>query len=108
MVFAFYFVFLHNRKICIVMLENIKHKIEQLIAAYEKEKMERIRLQEALQLAQRQNETYKLQITELEREIDNLKLTKAFMADSSDNTQAIKKIDRLMKEIDKCISLMEG
>lgn len=90
------------------MLENIKHKIEQLIAAYEKEKMERINLQEALQLAQRQNETYKMQITELEREIDNLKLTKAFMADSSDNTQAIKKIDRLMKEIDKCISLMEG
>ena len=90
------------------MLENIKHKIEQLIAAYEKEKMERINLQEALQLAQRQNETYKLQITELEREIDNLKLTKAFMADGTDNVQAIKKIDRLMKEIDKCISLMEG
>ena len=90
------------------MLENIKHKIDQLIAAYEKEKMERINLQEALQLAKIQNETYKMQITELEREIDNLKLTKAFMADSSDNTQAIKKIDRLMKEIDKCISLMEG
>ena len=90
------------------MLENIKHKIEQLIAAYEKEKMERIRLQEALHQSQKQNETYRLQITELEREIDNLKLTKAFMADSSDNTQAIKKIDRLMKEIDRCISLMEG
>ena len=90
------------------MLENIKHKIEQLIAAYEKEKMERINLQEALDQVQKQNEAYKLQITELEREIDNLKLTKAFMADSSDNTQAIKKIDRLMKEIDKCISLMEG
>ena len=90
------------------MLETIKHKIEQLIAAYEKEKMERINLQEALHLAQKQNEAYKLQITELEREIDNLKLTKAFMADSSDNTQAIKKIDRLMKEIDRCISLMEG
>ena len=90
------------------MLENIKHKIEQLIAAYEKEKMERINLQEALDQARKQNEAYKLQITELEREIDNLKLTKAFMADSSDNTQAIKKIDRLMKEIDRCISLMEG
>ena len=90
------------------MLENIKHKIEQLIAAYEKEKMERINLQEALHLAQKQNESYRLQITELEREIDNLKLTKAFMADGTDNAQAIKKIDRLMKEIDKCISLMEG
>ena len=90
------------------MLENIKHKIEQLIAAYEKERMERICLQEALHQAQKQNETYKTQITELEREIDNLKLTKAFMADGADNAQAIKKIDRLMKEIDKCISLMEG
>ena len=90
------------------MLANIKQKIEQLIAAYEKEKMERIRLQEALHQSQKQNEAYKLQITELEREIDNLKLTKAFMADGTDNVQAIKKIDRLMKEIDKCISLMEG
>ena len=90
------------------MLENIKHKIEQLIAAYEKEKMERIRLQEALQQSQKQNEAYKTQIIELEREIDNLKLTKAFMADGTDNVQAIKKIDRLIKEIDKCISLMEG
>ena len=90
------------------MLETIKHKIEQLIAAYEKERMERIRLQDALQQSQKQNETYKTQITELEREIDNLKLTKAFMADGADNAQAIKKIDRLMKEIDKCISLMEG
>ena len=90
------------------MLENIKQKIEQLIAAYEKEKMERISLQESLEQAQKQNEAYKLQITELEREIDNLKLTKAFMADGTDKTQAIKKIDRLMKEIDKCISLMEG
>ena len=90
------------------MLENIKHKIEQLIAAYEKEKMERIRLQEALHQSQKQNETYRLQITELEREIDNLKLTKAFMASGTDNAQAVKKIDRLMKEIEKCISLMEG
>ena len=90
------------------MLENIKHKIEQLIAAYEKEKMERIRLQEALHQSQKQNETYRLQMTELEREIDNLKLTQAFMAGGTDNAHAIKKIDRLMKEIDKCISLMEG
>ena len=90
------------------MLENIKHKIEQLIAAYEKEKMERIRLQEALHQSQKQNEAYRLQITELEREIDNLKLTTAFMASGTDNVQAVKKIDRLIKEIDKCISLMEG
>ena len=90
------------------MLDNIKQKIGQLIAAYEKERMERIKLQAALEQSQKQNESYKTQITELERQIDNLKLTSAFMADGSNNDQAKKKIDRLMKEIDKCIKLMEG
>ena len=90
------------------MLDNIKQKIGQLIAAYEKERMERIRLQAALEQSQKQNEAYKMQITELERQIDNLKLTSAFMADGSNSDQARKKIDRLMKEIDKCIKLMEG
>ena len=90
------------------MLDNIKQKIGQLIAAYERERMERIKLQAALEQSQKQNEAYKMQITELERQIDNLKLTSAFMADGSNNDQAKKKIDRLMKEIDKCIKLMEG
>ena len=90
------------------MLVDIKQKIERLIAAYEKEKMERIKLQDALQQSQQQNETYKTQISELERQIDNLKLTQAFVADEANNEQARKKIDRLLKEIDKCISLMEG
>ena len=90
------------------MLATIKQKIERLIAVYEQERMERIRLQESLQQSQLQNETYRTQIKELERQIDNLKLTQAFVADGTDNTEARKKIDRLMKEIDKCISLMEG
>ena len=45
---------------------------------------------------------------ELERQIDNLKRTEAFMAGGADTASAKKKIDRLMKEIDRCISLMEG
>ena len=90
------------------MIENVKQKIQQLIAAYEKEKMERERLQTVLQQAEAQNETYKMQIIELERQIDNLKLTEAFMAGGSDTTQARKKIDSLIKEIDRCISAMEG
>ena len=90
------------------MLDNIKQKIGQLIAAYEKERMERIRLQEALQQSENQNETYKMQIKELERQIDNLKLTEAFMAGGADTAAAKKKINSLMKEIDRCIALMEG
>ena len=100
--------FLQDGFKCFAMLGNVKQKIQQLIAAYEKERMERERLQTALQKAEVQNETYKTQIIELEREIDNLKLTKAFMADGTDTVQARKKIDSLIREIDRCITAMEG
>ena len=90
------------------MLETIKQKIQQLIAAYEAERAERERLLTALIQAEEQNETYRKQITELERQIDNLKLTEAFMAGGADTAAAKKKINSLMKEIDRCIALMEG
>ena len=56
------------------MLDIVKQKIGQLIAAYEAEKMERTRLQAELEQVKTQNETYRKQITDLERQIDNLKL----------------------------------
>lgn len=91
------------------MLDTVKQSIRQLIAAYEKERMERIRLQAELEESRTQNETCKKQIIELERQIDNLKLTEAFKASTSGNSlEARKKIDGLIKQIDKCISLMEG
>ena len=98
---------MHDGLKCFAMLDNVKQKIQQLIAAYEQEKMERVRLQAALKQVETQNETYKMQIIELERQIDNLKLTEAFMA-SGDTGQAKKKIDSLIREIDRCISAMEG
>ena len=90
------------------MLETVKEKITRLIAAYETEKMEREKLQSELEQTRTQNETYRKQIIELERQIDNLKLTEAFMAGGADTAAAKKKINSLMKEIDRCIALMEG
>ena len=89
------------------MLETVKEKITRLIAAYETEKMEREKLQAELEQTRTQNETYRKQIIELERQIDNQKLAGAFMT-GSDTAASKKKIDKLIKEIDKCISLMEG
>ena len=88
------------------MLDAIKQKITQLIAAYESEKAESTRLRTELEKSSRQNEAYKKQIIELERQIDNQRLAGAFL--NGDNTESKKKIDKLIKEIDKCISLMEG
>ena len=90
------------------MLETLKEGIQQLIAAYETEKAERLRLQSALTQSQAKEEAYRQQIIELERQIDNLKLTEAFKASSGNSPEARKKIDGLIREIDRCISLMEG
>ena len=90
------------------MIDQLKKRIQQLISAYETEREARKRLEAELERSENQNESYRKQITELERTIDNLKLADAFKSGNSDNTEARKKIDRLIKEIDQCITLMEG
>ena len=90
------------------MLETIKQKIAQLIAVYEAEKAERERVQALLEQAEVQNRQYREQITELNRTIDNLKLAEAFKAGHASSPEAKKKIDSLIRDIDKCISLIEG
>ena len=87
------------------MLDELRQKITQLIAAYESEKAECDRLRAALEKSMKQNDTYEQQIIELERQIDNHKLAGAFL--NGNNAESKKRIDRLIKEIDKCISLME-
>ena len=91
-----------------MMLETVKHKITRLIAAYEKEKSERTIAQKELEQSKAQNETYRKQIIELERQIDNLKLTEAFKGRAINSTEAKRKVDSLVKEIDRCIKLIEG
>lgn len=90
------------------MIEKLRQRIQELISAYETERHERKRLESELEMAAIQNKAYKEQIIELERTIDNLKLADAFKSGNADNTEARKKIDKLIKEIDKCITLMEG
>ena len=88
------------------MFDAVRQKIAQLMAAYESEKAECERLRAALEQSTSQNEAYQKQIIELERQIDNQKLAGAFL--NGDNTESKKKIDKLIKEIDKCITLIKG
>ncbi len=91
------------------MLENIKASIERLIAAYERLKVENDALRENIGQIRLQNEDYRKQITELEKQIDNLKLSGAILGgDPARSGKGKESIDRLIREIDRCISLMEG
>ena len=90
------------------MLDTLKQPIVKLIAAYETEKSDRERLAKELEEVKQQNETYRKQILELERQIDNQKLSEAFKATAGNGAEAKKKVNALLKEIDKCIKLIEG
>ena len=90
------------------MLEDIKSSIERLIAAYEAVKVENRTLKEEIGQIRLQNEDYRKQIDELEKKIDNLGLSGAFLGKPGNGEKAKESIDRLIREIDRCISLMEG
>ena len=88
------------------MLGELKTNIEKLIALYEGEKQEKLRLEGELDRSRKEIDSYRKHVSELERQVDNLKLTQAFTS-GGDNATAKGKIEKLIKEIDKCISLLE-
>ncbi|MBO5635727.1 MAG: hypothetical protein J5907_09950 [Bacteroidales bacterium] len=89
------------------MLENLRKEIEKLISLYEAEKAERVRLQSLLEECKAENESCRKQIGDLEQQVNNLQLSEAFGA-AGDRDAAKEKIERLIKEIDKCIALLEN
>ena len=90
------------------MLDNIRQQYIRLVSAYESEKAERLSLEEENRRLSQLCKTREEKITELEKKIDNLKLANAFSGADERTPEAKKKIEALVKEIDRCIGLMEG
>lgn len=89
------------------MLEDIQKNFERIIALYEGEKEKNSILLSKLGESETANETYREQIAELERQVENLKLAQAFLMPAGSADEAKERIDSLIKEISKCISLLE-
>lgn len=88
------------------MFEDLHSNFNKLIALYETEREERMSLQERLKQSETAVEAYRKQIAELERQIDNLRLAQAFGSEGG-KIEAKEKINKLIKSIDKCITLLE-
>lgn len=88
------------------MLEELKQNIARLIALYEAEKKRADSLAEVLAGETETTRVLREQIVELNRQIDNMKLSEAFKA-GGDNRMARERIDKLIGEIDKCIRQLE-
>lgn len=90
------------------MLEDLRKNIEKLIALYEAQKVENERLRKELAQSREAGEACKKQISDLETKISTQTLTEAFTAGGTNRPAAKETIDKLIKEIDKCISWLES
>ena len=69
------------------MLEEIQKNFERVIALYEGEREANVGLRARLSESEASNETYRKQITELERQIENLRLAEAFLTPTGSSTK---------------------
>lgn len=88
------------------MLDDLRQNITGIVALYEKERQRSESLAARLSESESRVEEYRSQIIELNGQIDNLKLSMAFNG-SSDNRVPRERLDKLIREIDKCIKLLE-
>ena len=88
------------------MLEDIRKHIEKLIVLYEAEKAENERLRQELHTSEETGAALRKHIKELESGIEARYLADAFSV-TADPAAAKERVDKLIREINRCISLVE-
>ena len=95
------------------LIERLNSKIEILISMYETAEAENARLQEMLdscqeKLASKTNTIQELnnQIEQLKQKNKNLQLVDALNISANDRARAKRSVDRLIREIDNCIEML--
>jgi cell fate (sporulation/competence/biofilm development) regulator YmcA (YheA/YmcA/DUF963 family) len=89
-----------------VVLKGLKSKIELIISKYESSQAANAILSERLALCKQNFENSNNKVKELEQKIDNLQMIEAFKSSAEDVKDAKCNISKLIKEIDKCLALL--
>ncbi len=85
---------------------SLKEKVETIVSLLEKSEEERIRLRKDKLLLSEQIRVKTTAFEELERRYENLKLAKAILGSGGNSHDARIKVNRIVREIDKCIALL--
>lgn len=88
------------------MIEDIKREISRLIALYEAERARAEALANELEGSRDEVKACRKQITELQDQIEILRLKGAFGDAGGSHGSSREMVDELIREIDKCISLL--
>lgn len=88
------------------LLIGFKLKVKQIIAKHEELKQEKLQLLEKIGSLEGEINGLQQEKQLLEQKYENLKLVKMLIASDEDNKDAKNKIQKLVREIDKCIALL--
>ena len=86
--------------------EELKSRLERLILMLEREKDEKVILKQNNLELQKKIKVQQARISELELKYSNLKIAKSLLAENEDSHDAKIRVNRIVREIDKCIALL--
>lgn len=87
-------------------IETLKSRLENLISLVEKERREKEALIAGNRELQEKLKEHQHRISELELKYSNLKIAKTLLNDNEDSHEAKLRVNRIVREIDKCIALL--
>jgi transcription antitermination factor NusA-like protein len=88
------------------LLINFELKVKHIIAKHEMLKQEKIQLQAKTVTLEESVNQLRKENQILEQKYENLKLAKMLVASEDENKDAKNRIQKLVREIDKCIALL--
>jgi predicted ribosome quality control (RQC) complex YloA/Tae2 family protein len=89
-----------------LLLDDLKANIQQLFGEYEKLDTEKKRLENNVETLKNEIELLEQAKTELSKSNEQWEIANRILSGSEGNKEAKQKINRLIREIDKCIALL--
>lgn len=90
------------------LLDELKNKIKNLNTLYTESRQRNIQSSEEIENLKEALEKQKDEYEELKEKYNTLKTAKSILAPEQDNHEAKIKINKMVREIDKCIALLNS
>lgn len=87
-------------------IDRLQHKLEKLVTKHQDVKVANVRLTDQMTQLRQQLDTQQESVQELKDKNKILKLSASLHGEEQDTQAARKKINELVREIDKCIALL--
>ena len=84
----------------------LNKKVEDLLGRYSGLKAENSGLKDEIEMLKRELQSKNEEIRDLEAKYERLKITGALMGEGGNGAEARKRINELVREIDRCVALL--